>query len=59
MFLDETHNWPRKEEPQPDRRPPFRHEKALRRVLLFYALALLLLPISVGSAVDLVRYIFD
>ncbi len=58
MFLDETHNWPRKED-LPRRKPVFKHEKALRRILLFYALALLLLPVSLGGFVDLVRYIFD
>ena len=57
MFLDETHNWPRREE-LPPRRPAFKHEKALSRVLLFYALILLLLPVSLGGFVDLFRYLF-
>jgi hypothetical protein len=56
MFLDETHSWPRKDD-LPPRRMPFRHEKALTRLLLAYALILLLLPISLGSIVDLIRYL--
>ncbi len=56
MFLDESSIWPRKDDPPP-RKPPFRHEKALSRLLLAYALALLLLPISLGSFVDLIRYV--
>ena len=56
MFLDETHVWPRKED-LPPRPVPFRHEKALSRLLLGYALILLLLPVSLGSIVDLVRYV--
>jgi hypothetical protein len=55
MFLDETHNWPRKEDPPP-RPVPFRHEKALSRLLLVYALILLVLPVSLGGIVDLIRY---
>ncbi len=56
MFLDETHSWPRKDD-LPPRRMPFRHEKALTRMLLAYAMILLLLPISLGSIVDLIRYL--
>jgi hypothetical protein len=58
MFLDESSIWPRKED-LPPRKPEFRHEKALSRILLFYALVLLLLPVSLGGFVDLFRYIFD
>lgn len=58
MFLDESSIWPRKED-LPPRKPVFRHEKALSRILLFYALVLLLLPVSVGGFVDLFRYVFD
>jgi hypothetical protein len=56
MFLDESSIWPRKDEPPP-RKPPFRHEKALSRLLLAYAFAFLLLPISLGGIVDLIRYL--
>ncbi|WP_164913475.1 hypothetical protein [Sphingomonas sp. UV9] len=58
MFLDETHNWPRRED-LPPRKPVFKHEKALSRILLFYAIVLLLLPVSLGGFVDLFRYVFD
>ncbi len=58
MFLDESSIWPRRDEPPP-RRPAFKHEKALSRILLFYALVLLLLPVSLGGFVDLFRYVFD
>jgi hypothetical protein len=57
MFLDETNIWPRKEE-LPPRKPVFRHEKALSRILLVYLFLLLLLPVSLGSMVDLIRYLF-
>lgn len=56
MFLDESSIWPRRED-LPPRKPPFRHEKALSRLLLAYAMALLLLPVSLGSIVDLIRYL--
>ncbi|HXH16736.1 MAG TPA: hypothetical protein VNJ10_11465 [Sphingomonas sp.] len=59
MFLDETHIWPRKDEPPRPPKIPFRHQKALSRILLFYAFILLFLPISLGSVVDMVRYVFD
>ena len=55
MFLDETHVWPRKDDPAP-RPPVFRHERALSRLILVYALVLLLLPISLDGIVDLARY---
>ncbi len=57
MFLDETSVWPRKDE-RPPRRPPFRHQTALCRILLGYALVLLVLPVSLGGIVDLIRYLF-
>jgi len=56
MFLDESSIWPRKED-LPPRKPPYRHEKALTRLLLAYALVLLLLPVSLGGIVDLIRYL--
>ncbi|TXC71738.1 hypothetical protein FSB78_12865 [Sphingomonas ginsenosidivorax] len=56
MFLDDSTIWPRKDD-LPPRKPPFRHEKALTRLLLAYALVLLLLPVSLGSIVDLIRYL--
>ncbi len=56
MFLDDSSIWPRKDD-LPPRKPPFRHEKALTRLLLAYALVLLLLPVSLGSIVDLIRYL--
>ncbi len=58
MFLDESHIWPRRDEPPP-RRPAFRHEKAISRMMLGYAFFLLLLPVSLGGIVDLVRYLID
>ncbi|MEG3164596.1 hypothetical protein U1701_08325 [Sphingomonas sp. PB2P19] len=58
MFLDESSIWPRKDD-LPPRKPPFRHEKALTRLLLGYALVLLLLPISLGSFADLIRYLAE
>ena len=57
MFLDETSVWPRKDEPPPPR-PPFRHQAALCRILLGYSLVLLVLPVSLGGIVDLIRYLF-
>lgn len=56
MFLDDSTIWPRKDD-LPPRKPAFRHEKALSRMLLVYALALMLLPISLGSFVDIIRYV--
>lgn len=56
MFLDESSIWPRKDD-LPPRKPVFRHEKALSRLIFAYALVLLLLPISLGSFVDLIRYV--
>ena len=55
MFLDDSHVWPRKDDPSPQP-PAFRHGRALSRLLLAYALILLLLPVSLGGIVDLVRY---
>ncbi len=57
MFLDESSIWPRKEE-LPPRKPVFKHEKALTRILLVYLFLLLILPVSLGGVVDLVRYLF-
>ncbi len=58
MFLDESSIWPRKED-LPPRKPVYRHEKALTRLIFVYLFALLLLPVSLGGMVDLIRYVFD
>ena len=57
MFFDESSIWPRKEE-LPPRKPVFKHEKALTRILLVYLFLLLILPVSLGGVVDLARYLF-
>ena len=57
MFLDEYSIWPRKED-LPPRKPVYRHEKALTRLIFVYLFLLLLLPVSLGGMVDLVRYLF-
>lgn len=57
MFFDESSIWPRKED-LPPRKPVFKHEKALTRILLVYLFLLLILPVSLGGVVDLVRYLF-
>ena len=58
MFLDESSIWPRKED-LPPRKPVYRHEKALTRLVFVYLFLLLLLPVSLGGMVDLIRYVFD
>ncbi len=58
MFFDESSIWPRKEE-LPPRKPVFKHEKALTRLIFFYLFLLLFLPVSLGGFVDLIRYLFD
>ncbi|MBE2994130.1 hypothetical protein IFR23_19225 [Sphingomonas sp. CFBP 13603] len=58
MFLDESTIWPRKED-LPPRKPVYRHEKALTRLIFVYLFLLLLLPVSLGGMVDLIRYVFD
>ncbi|TCP71207.1 hypothetical protein [Sphingomonas sp. PP-CE-1G-424] len=58
MFLDESSIWPRKED-LPPRKPVYRHEKALTRLIFVYLFVLLLLPVSLGGMVDLIRYVFD
>ncbi|BCA63810.1 hypothetical protein C8J45_104234 [Sphingomonas sp. PP-CE-3G-477] len=58
MFLDESSIWPRKED-LPPRKPVYRHEKALTRLIFVYLFLLLLLPVSLGGMVDLIRYVFD
>ena len=58
MFLDESSIWPRKED-LPPRKPVYRHEKALTRLIFVYLILLLLLPVSLGGMVDLIRYVFD
>ena len=57
MFLDDTHVWPGKDERPAPAPPRFRHEKALSRIALGYALCLLVLPVSAGGAADLIRYL--
>jgi hypothetical protein len=37
----------------------YRHEKALTRLIFVYLFLLLLLPVSLGGMVDLIRYLFD
>lgn len=54
MFVDEHSTWPR---PEPAPREPSRQERVMSRLVLVYALVLLLAPISLGSAVDLIRYL--
>ncbi len=56
MFLDETSIWPRKED-LPPRKPVYRHEKALTRLIFAYLFLLLLLPVSLGGMIDLIRYL--
>jgi hypothetical protein len=56
MFLDESSIWPRKED-LPPRKPVYRHEKALTRLIFVYLFLLLLLPVSLGGMVDLIRYV--
>ena len=58
MFLDESSIWPRKEG-LPPRKPVYRHEKALTRLIFVYLFLLLLLPVSLGGMVDLIRYLFS
>jgi hypothetical protein len=36
----------------------YRHEKALTRLIFVYLFLLLLLPVSLGGMVDLIRYLF-
>ena len=55
MFLDEHTIWPRREDPAP--LPRSRRERVMARFLLLYAFILLLMPVSLGSAADLVRYL--
>lgn len=56
MFVDDRSTWPRREMPPP--RPlRSRRERVMSRLLLVYALILLLAPISLGGAVDLIRYL--
>ena len=56
MFLDERTIWPRRDEPAPT--PRSQRERVVSRLLLIYAFILLLMPISLGSAVDLLRYLW-
>ena len=54
MFVDDRSTWPRRE---PRRPTPSRRERVMTRLLLVYALVMLLAPISLGGAVDLIRYL--
>lgn len=57
MFFDENRVWPRPEPQPPTPAPPGRRERFLTRMFLFYALVLLLLPVSAGGIADLIRYL--
>lgn len=58
MFVDDRSIWPRREAPPPRPTPvPSRRERVMSRLILVYALILLLAPISLGGAVDLIRYV--
>lgn len=58
MFVDDRSTWPRRDAlPPPPRREPSRRERVMARLILGYALVLLLAPISLGGAVDLLRYL--
>ena len=54
MFVDDRSTWPRREPPRPT---PSRRERVMTRLILVYALVLLLAPISIGAAADLIRYL--
>jgi len=56
VFVDDRSVWPRRAVPPP-RREPSRRERVMARLLLGYALILLLAPLSLGGAADLVRYL--
>ena len=58
MFVDDRSTWPRREpRATPPRPVPSRRERVMSRLILAYALVLLVAPVSVGGMVDLVRYI--
>lgn len=57
MFVDDRSIWPRREAPPPPRPQPTRRERVMSRLILVYALVLLLAPISLGGTVDLIRYL--
>lgn len=54
MFVDDRSIWPR---PEPAPKQPSRRERVMSRLMLVYALALLFAPVSLGGAVDLIRYL--
>ncbi len=54
MFVDERSTWPR---PEPAPKQPSRQERVMSRLVLVYALVLLLAPVSLGGTVDLIRYL--
>jgi hypothetical protein len=57
MFFDENRVWPRPEPPRPVPALPGKRERFLSRMLLVYALILLLLPVSANGIADLIRYV--
>ena len=55
MFLDDTHEWPRDENP---RRPTAKPgNRTAARLFLILALATAFLPFSLPVAVDIARYL--
>ncbi|MHA6718208.1 hypothetical protein ACX40Y_02035 [Sphingomonas sp. RS6] len=57
MFYDANRIWPPREPPRPQPAPPSRRERVLTRMLLLYALILLVAPVSASGAADLIRYL--
>ena len=57
MFVDDRSTWPRREPTPPPRPAPSRRERVMSRLILAYALILLLVPVSLGGIVDLIRYV--
>lgn len=57
MFLDETSQWPRNEPLQPRR--PAQANPSPARLFLILALVVVFLPFSVGTMVDIIRYLMS
>ena len=57
MFLDTTHYWSQAEPLPPAPQPRSRRERLLSRVLLGYAVLLMLMPISIGGFADAVHWV--